>query len=119
MNRTRLIPIAYLGLVLAAGCRPTAHARVPTTEIPSAPATPAPRATDTATPAAGCISDRARREEAEVTAVIDGDTIEVDENGVPFRVRYIGVDAPEMTGEPMAAESLRPIANCSPEKKSR
>ena len=106
MNRTHLIPIAYLVLVFAAACLPAKVADMTATVIPSASTTPPPTATDTAVPATGCVSDRARREEATVTKVIDGDTIEIEENGVPFRVRYVGVDAPEMTGEPMAAEAL-------------
>jgi micrococcal nuclease len=32
---------------------------------------------------------------AQVTRVIDGDTIEVDLNGVGYRVRYLGVNTPE------------------------
>ncbi len=35
---------------------------------------------------------------ARVVAVVDGDTIRVEIDGDPFRVRYIGIDAPE-TGE--------------------
>jgi micrococcal nuclease len=35
---------------------------------------------------------------AEVTRVVDGDTIRVEVNGVEYRVRYIGIDTPE-TGE--------------------
>ncbi|MCX6007906.1 MAG: thermonuclease family protein [Chloroflexi bacterium] len=35
------------------------------------------------------------RIEAEVTKVIDGDTIEVSIKGVQYKLRYIGVDAPE------------------------
>jgi micrococcal nuclease len=38
--------------------------------------------------------------------VTDGDSIEVEMNGAPFRVRYIGMNAPEMTGEPFAEKAL-------------
>ncbi len=34
-------------------------------------------------------------ESARVTRVIDGDTIDVDINGVSYRVRYIGMNTPE------------------------
>ena len=34
-------------------------------------------------------------ETAQVTDIIDGDTIDVDINGVGYRVRYIGVNTPE------------------------
>ena|GEM_PF-6648136 len=36
------------------------------------------------------------RIEAEVTRVIDGDTIEVNIKGVQYKLRYIGIDAPEL-----------------------
>ncbi len=37
--------------------------------------------------------------EANVLRVIDGDTIEVDINGITYKVRYIGIDAPELNDE--------------------
>jgi micrococcal nuclease len=107
MNRNRLIPIAYMIFLFAAGCRPVVNARIAATEMRTATEAPSRRATGTATArSVNCIPDQARREEAAVTNVIDGDTIEVDVGGVPFRVRYVGMDAPELAGEPMAAESL-------------
>ena len=42
--------------------------------------------------------------EATVTRVIDGDTIEVNLEGLIYRVRYIGIDTPEI-GEPCADEA--------------
>lgn len=39
-------------------------------------------------------------DDATVTRVIDGDTIEVRINGARFTVRYIGIDAPETKGAP-------------------
>jgi micrococcal nuclease len=56
-------------------------------------------------PGSGCVSANAPRQQGLVTYVTDGDSIEVDVGGVPFRVRYIGIDAPEMTGGPLAEES--------------
>ena len=44
---------------------------------------------DTAEPASTTV-------QAQVTHVIDGDTIEVTINGQSYRVRYIGVDTPEV-----------------------
>lgn len=41
---------------------------------------------------------------ATVTAVIDGDTIEVSVNGASYRVRYIGMDTPE-TGDVCGSEA--------------
>lgn len=37
-------------------------------------------------------------DDALVTRVIDGDTIEVKVKDTPFKLRYIGIDAPETTG---------------------
>lgn len=50
-------------------------------------------------PEAQCIPTATEREFATVLDVVDGDTIEVLIEGVRYRLRYIGVDAPE-TGEP-------------------
>ena len=43
-------------------------------------------------------------EEAIVTDVIDGDTIAVTINGAPFKLRYIGIDAPEKGQPKLAAQ---------------
>lgn len=43
-----------------------------------------------------CIPKTTDRQVAEVTRVIDGDTIEVKMDGRTYRVRYIGMDTPEM-----------------------
>jgi micrococcal nuclease len=59
----------------------------------------------TATPGSGCVSARAVRQEALVTYVTDGDSIEVEMGGADFRVRYIGIDAPEMEGGLLAGEA--------------
>ncbi|MCA9974012.1 MAG: thermonuclease family protein [Anaerolineales bacterium] len=45
-------------------------------------------------------------DQAEVTAIIDGDTIDVRLNGRELRVRYVGVDTPER-GDPFYAEASR------------
>ncbi len=42
-------------------------------------------------------SDVPAGEDAKVTRVIDGETIEVTINGAPFTVRYLGIDAPNNT----------------------
>ncbi|MDQ4075204.1 MAG: thermonuclease family protein [Chloroflexota bacterium] len=47
---------------------------------------------------------------ASVTAVIDGDTIDVEINGQPYRVRYIGVDTPER-GDPFYHEASQANAD--------
>jgi micrococcal nuclease len=46
-----------------------------------------------------CVPVNTQRDLAEVVKVIDGDTIEVDLNGTTQRVRYIGIDSPEI-GDP-------------------
>ena len=46
-------------------------------------------------------SDLPPGEDATVTRVIDGDTIEVRLNNKLLRVRYIGIDSPEFKGRPL------------------
>ena len=74
-----------------------------TTEPPTgAPTNPPP--TDTAPPQptiftpGGCIPST-QMTLATVTKIVDGDTIEVAIDGVPYRVRYIGMDTSENTSE--------------------
>jgi micrococcal nuclease len=80
----------------------------PDLEAPTPAATlPPPPPTEAAEPTAVALSTPASAaeskvqpiivwgEEATVTGIIDGDTLEVDINGVGYRVRYIGMDAPE------------------------
>jgi micrococcal nuclease len=78
-----------------AGCGPRADSRP--AAAPSRTTTPV-SAAPSATQAPECYRFSAWRTEAAVTRVIDGDSIEVEINGVPFGVRYIGMDAPEMDG---------------------
>ncbi len=47
-----------------------------------------------------CIQPDQIETEALVTNIIDGDTIEVDVNGTTYKVRYIGMDTPELTNPP-------------------
>lgn len=63
-------------------------------------------ATPTRTPVngAGCIP-LSRMETGRVTAITDGDTIQVSIKGIKYRVRYIGIDTPETSTGKMAAES--------------
>src|SRR3990172_3451423 len=58
---------------------------------------PTPRATVTATPQETPTPTPTpdSRQSAEVTAVVDGDTIRVSIDGQPFTLRYIGIDTPE------------------------
>lgn len=41
------------------------------------------------------LPDLSNAEEARVTQIVDGDTIEVQMDGVGYRVRYVGVNTPE------------------------
>jgi micrococcal nuclease len=54
--------------------------------------------------------------EAQVTEVIDGDTIKVMIDGTEYTVRYIGIDAPEPTGTDRAAEWMGPEASAANEE---
>jgi endonuclease YncB( thermonuclease family) len=55
-------------------------------------------------PEAECIPTVTEREFATVSNVVNGDTMDVLIDGVSFRVRYIGVDAPE-AGEPYSSQA--------------
>jgi micrococcal nuclease len=55
-----------------------------------------PESTDSPIPA--CILDT-RPDKATVLKVVDGDTIQVNINGVHDKVRYLGIDTPEMTSK--------------------
>lgn len=80
--------------------RPTATAALTTAALTSTatalPTEPPPADTVVASVPAG--------EEALVTSIIDGDTIEVAINGQSYRVRYIGMDTPE-SGMPFFSEA--------------
>jgi endonuclease YncB( thermonuclease family) len=91
---------------LAAACGPGGSAGVPGATV--APSMAAPTATATRTPATPAASPTAATDPegqaAKVVRVIDGDTIEVEIDGKPVRLRYIGIDAPER-GQPGFEES--------------
>jgi micrococcal nuclease len=106
MNRIHPISIALLIFLLGAGCHPAGTTQTMAAILGTASDTPSPEGSAVVTVASSCVPARFPREEATVRKAVDGDTIEVDRGGVPFRVRYIGMDAPELSGEPMAAESL-------------
>jgi micrococcal nuclease len=103
MRRKKFHFLFPICLVAITGCSPST--RSPTAFLTTIADT-IPAATAVHTPGAVCISPAARREEAFVTGVTDGDSIEVDMEGAAFRVRYIGIDAPEMEGGLLAEESL-------------
>lgn len=43
-----------------------------------------------------CLPKNTQREEGRVIKVVDGDTIDVRIDGIDYRVRYIGIDTPEL-----------------------
>lgn len=64
------------------------------TPLPPPTATPVPTPTPRPSPTATPIPTPTRSQ-AQVLQVIDGDTIEVSMGGKTYKVRYIGIDAPE------------------------
>ena len=109
-HSTRLIRLILLMLLLpvlaacagATGGEPTtAPATRAGATRPPTPAAPGP----TAQPDEPPDGDRAEVTHAFVTHVFDGDTIEVELDGRPYRLRYIGVDTPERE-EPFYQEAL-------------
>lgn len=87
---------------------PTSTATFPSTPLPS------PIPTNTTRPhlpgAAACIPPEAQIEVGDVTRVIDGDTIEVSLNGQIYKVRYIGIDTPEINDPQAGTEFFGPEA---------
>jgi len=75
----------------------------PTRPLPTAPSVPPtqPPVLPTATSAPAALG-----ESAVVTAVIDGDTIDVSMGGASYRVRYIGMDTPEV-GQTCGSEATQ------------
>lgn len=94
--------------------RPTSSPRPTSTPAPTATSvptrTPTPRPQSTATPAPAQAVLPANAETAVVTHIVDGDTIDVTINGNEWRVRYIGMDTPEI-GSACAREAT--AANAS------
>ncbi len=88
----------------------------PTIEDPTPTAEPTETITPTLTPSstphpaipaipeAECIPTVTEREFATVSNVVDGNTIDVLIEGASFRVRYIGMDAPEV-GDPYSSDA--------------
>jgi micrococcal nuclease len=103
MRKTYLLPLLCIIQILLAGCDPTTP--TPAARSMAASTATVPEAIGTATPGSACIRAAAPREEAVVTKITDGDSIEVEVDGVAFRVRYVGMNAPEMNGEPLGEES--------------
>lgn len=70
--------------------------------------TPTPPGTPTAT--APDFAPHGATQEATVTNIVDGDTIHVEIGGQEYRVRYIGIDAPEIAHDNDPGERLGPQA---------
>ena len=74
------------------------------TITPSPSARPSPSAMAERMSVAACVPTTTRTEAGQVARVIDGDTIEVRIGSETYRVRYIGMDTPEV-GDPFGAEA--------------
>ncbi len=85
---------------------PASPTPVPT-DTPLPMPTPAPAADSEALralPGADCVPPGRPVQQARLVRVLDGDTIEVEIEGRTYRVRYIGIDAPER-GQAFYAEA--------------
>jgi len=103
MKKMTIVLLILSGLLAACNVEPEL------TAAPSDAATPQPQESEdlfevpTLTPASGldysklpeCLQGISAVE-AQVLEVVDGDTIHVDMNGVRAKVRYVGIDTPEM-----------------------
>ena len=85
--------VALPGTTVAATSTSTPKGASPTPSTPTTTATAEFRATASPSLTASVISPPG--EQAQVTRVVDGDTIEVQIAGATYRVRYIGIDTPE------------------------
>lgn len=79
---------------------PTPTATLTRTPTPTATLTSTPTNTPTTKPS---VTPTLTAQLAQVTRVIDGDTIEVAVNGQTFTLRYIGIDCVEVSAEATAA----------------
>jgi len=117
----RFAGAALLAFGLACGGAPQAPETPAFTPTPAPPASPTPVPTDTplpmptpapaadsealrALPGADCVPPGRPVQQARLVRVLDGDTIEVEIEGRTYRVRYIGIDAPER-GQAFYAEA--------------
>ena len=122
----RLVGALLMGAALVVGCGSAAPV-VPTTQPPPIPTlkppptpgppTPTPRPGASSPPAStgssplpslavGAVAPAGQLTLAQVTRVVDGDTIHVDINGTDFTLRYIGMDAPAVAQALAANENL-------------
>lgn len=88
-------------LFVVTGCTLVAENTV---YAPSTAPSPAPVVVPTVTVEFSCIP-KASSQDAYVTKVVDGDTVWVIADGQSYKVRYIGVDTPEI-GVPGADEAM-------------
>jgi hypothetical protein len=117
----RFAGAALLAFGLACGGAPQAPETPAFTPTPAPPLSPTPAPTDTplpmptpapaadsealrALPGADCVPPGRPVQQARLVRVLDGDTIEVEIEGRTYRVRYIGIDAPER-GQAFYAEA--------------
>lgn len=104
---TNTLPPTATNISLTATSIPPTATRVPptVTRIP-ATATSLPQPTQAPVLPTATTAPTAQGETAVVTAVIDGDTIEVSMGGSSWRVRYIGMDTPEV-GQACGSEATQ------------
>lgn len=91
---------------------PTSITELSRTPTPTETPTPVATLTETPTPAPTLTATPARVA-AQVSRVVDGDTIEVNIAGRAYTVRYIGIDAPEAYGT--TVERMAPEASAANE----
>jgi endonuclease YncB( thermonuclease family) len=89
---------------------PTPPAQVAAATLPPTPSTPDVTLKPAPTAAPPTFGPLTEVEEVEVQRVIDGDTIEVSIDGQAFPVRYIGMDAPEVSTGDAAIDALAAAA---------
>jgi len=105
----RLLLVAALAVSIV-GCSAVLSGRDVSPRADQATRTPAPSPEDSAASSPAPLAPSGPTEIALVTSITDGDTIRVDVLGQESRVRYIGIDTPEIgfddrPAEPFAEEA--------------
>lgn len=100
--------LLFASVLLLTSCSASAvHAVESNSPLPKPSSSPLPSPTaETFTPQFPCVPAGTLVQEGTVEWVVDGDTVHVDVDGISYRVRYIGVDTPEVD-EPGGEEATR------------
>jgi micrococcal nuclease len=102
--RQAIYCFVWFAFVLSGCSQPSPTSTVPPPAYPIL--SPTNAATPLRTPAlADCISPQRRMDHAIVKNVLSGDSITAEIAGVPFTIRYLGIESPDAALDPSGAEA--------------